>query len=73
MREICTSGTVGGEGGNILAYPAQRRRHSSFHTRKTIVRRAHRLAVSVRLVGTVLRHASGEDVRVVRTFAHPTS
>src|SRR5258708_36307434 len=22
MREICTSGTVGGEGGNILAYPA---------------------------------------------------
>jgi len=25
MREICTSGSVGGEGGNILAYPAQRR------------------------------------------------
>jgi hypothetical protein len=23
MREICTSGSVGGEGGNILAYPAQ--------------------------------------------------
>jgi hypothetical protein len=22
MREICTSGSVGGEGGNILAYPA---------------------------------------------------
>jgi hypothetical protein len=22
MREICTSGTVGGEGGNLLAYPA---------------------------------------------------
>jgi len=22
MREICTSGTVGGEDGNILAYPA---------------------------------------------------
>jgi hypothetical protein len=21
-REICTSGTVGGEGGNILTYPA---------------------------------------------------
>jgi hypothetical protein len=25
MREICTSGSVGGEGGNILAYPAQNR------------------------------------------------
>jgi len=25
MREICTSGSVGGEDGNILAYPAQRR------------------------------------------------
>jgi hypothetical protein len=25
MREICTSGSVGGEGGNILAYPAIRR------------------------------------------------
>ena len=24
MREICTSGSVGGEGGNILAYPANR-------------------------------------------------
>ena len=24
MREICTSGSVGGEGGNILAYPAQK-------------------------------------------------
>jgi hypothetical protein len=24
MREICTSGSVGGEGGNILAYPALR-------------------------------------------------
>jgi hypothetical protein len=23
MREICTSGTVGGEGDNILAYPAE--------------------------------------------------
>lgn len=23
MREICTSGSVGGEGGNILAYPAK--------------------------------------------------
>jgi hypothetical protein len=23
MREICTSGSVGGEGGNILAYPAE--------------------------------------------------
>ena len=22
MREICTSGSVGGEGGNILTYPA---------------------------------------------------
>ena len=22
-REICTSGTVGGEGGNILTYPAE--------------------------------------------------
>ncbi len=22
MREICTSGSVGGEGGNLLAYPA---------------------------------------------------
>jgi len=22
MREICASGSVGGEGGNILAYPA---------------------------------------------------
>jgi hypothetical protein len=22
MREICTSGSVGGEGGNVLAYPA---------------------------------------------------
>ncbi len=22
MREICTSGPVGGEGGNLLAYPA---------------------------------------------------
>ena len=27
MREICTSGSVGGEGGNILAYPAQNRMH----------------------------------------------
>src|SRR5262249_7321082 len=26
MREICTSGTVGGEGGNILAYPAFERK-----------------------------------------------
>jgi hypothetical protein len=25
MREICTSGSVGGEGGNILAYPARNR------------------------------------------------
>jgi hypothetical protein len=25
MREICTSGSVGGEGGDILAYPALRR------------------------------------------------
>ncbi len=25
MREICTSGSVGGEGGNILAYPANGR------------------------------------------------
>ena len=25
MREICTSGSVGGEDGNVLAYPAQRR------------------------------------------------
>jgi hypothetical protein len=24
MREICTSGSVGGEGGNVLAYPALR-------------------------------------------------
>jgi len=24
MREICTSGSVGGEDGNVLAYPAQR-------------------------------------------------
>ena len=24
MREICTSGSVGGEGGDILAYPALR-------------------------------------------------
>jgi hypothetical protein len=23
MREICASGSVGGEGGNILAYPAE--------------------------------------------------
>jgi hypothetical protein len=23
MREICASGSVGGEGGNILAYPAR--------------------------------------------------
>jgi len=23
MREICTSGSVGGGGGNILAYPAK--------------------------------------------------
>jgi hypothetical protein len=23
MREICASGSVGGEGGNILAYPAK--------------------------------------------------
>ena len=23
MRETCASGTVGGEGGNILAYPAR--------------------------------------------------
>ena len=26
MREICTSGSVGGEGGNILAYPARCKR-----------------------------------------------
>jgi hypothetical protein len=25
MREICTSGSVGGEDGNVLAYPALRR------------------------------------------------
>ena len=24
MREICTSGSVGGEDGNVLAYPAQK-------------------------------------------------
>jgi hypothetical protein len=29
MREICTSGTVGGEGGNLLAYPALRVFHFS--------------------------------------------
>jgi len=27
MREICASGSVGGEGGNLLAYPAIRCRH----------------------------------------------
>ena len=26
MREICTSGSVGGEDGNVLAYPAQKAR-----------------------------------------------
>jgi len=33
MREICTSGTVGGEGGNILAYPAAPtwQRHVALH------------------------------------------
>jgi|GEM_PF-2915321 len=32
MREICTSGSVGGEGGNILAYPALKSRHHLFHS-----------------------------------------
>ena len=27
MREICTSGSVGGEDGNVLAYPAQKGGH----------------------------------------------
>jgi len=29
MREICTSGSVGGEDGNVLAYPAQRVRQEA--------------------------------------------
>jgi hypothetical protein len=29
MRESCTSGTVGGEGGNILVYPAMTSNWSS--------------------------------------------
>jgi hypothetical protein len=36
MREICTSGSVGGEGGNILAYPAQNR-DPGFSARVTLV------------------------------------
>ena len=34
MREICTSGSVGGEGGNILAYPAS----SSYETQHLATR-----------------------------------
>jgi hypothetical protein len=30
-RQSCTSGSVGGEGGNILAYPASERAHASPH------------------------------------------
>ena len=37
MREICTSGSVGGEGGNLLAYPAllvaAEARHQRVHQR----------------------------------------
>jgi hypothetical protein len=31
MREICTSGSVGGEGGNSLAYPALSARSARAH------------------------------------------
>jgi len=34
MREICTSGSVGGEGGNLLAYPACVRRAGEEDDRK---------------------------------------
>jgi hypothetical protein len=43
MREICTSGSVGGEDGNVLAYPAQR----SAEVRQILIlatRRAHHRA-----------------------------
>jgi len=31
MREICTSGSVGGEGGNLLAYPAAKSANRAAH------------------------------------------
>ena len=38
MREICTSGSVGGEGGNILAYLASTARHCSSRRLRVIKR-----------------------------------
>jgi hypothetical protein len=66
MREICTSGSVGGEGGNILAYPAQRRTPNNGWYRHALgrVRRAH-------AVGSIERADSVGTARR-RAFAHPT-
>src|SRR6266700_4528023 len=36
MREICTSGSVGGEGGNILAYPAGKLRIRGHPSRRAL-------------------------------------
>src|SRR5260370_5047723 len=42
MREICTSGTVGGEGGNILTYPAAHLKHRPPRSRSRDVTRFSR-------------------------------
>src|SRR6266567_4306870 len=38
MREICTSGSVGGEGGNVLTYPARKHRASALVLRDATLR-----------------------------------
>jgi hypothetical protein len=63
MREICTSGSVGGEGGNILAYPA---------TKPIIHIAAHWLRTgrldTANKIGQIPRMAA-----MFRKFHHPTT
>src|SRR5258708_38784671 len=57
MREICTSGTVGGEGGNILAYPA-----ASSQTRppRSLSRRARLCTRTAQCAALIAPYATGE-------------